>query len=239
VGLSHEGTSLHEPPNYDSHNVSVPQTTPDGRILPVPIFQVPTTNTPSTMDEARVHHFNNSGIAFPTQADVTLANQFTVMAPPPKRPSIVTPLSSGTTVSTFQFVREGTRLFQPQKLANSVDENTFSPSSPHSESDSHAIGNQNANDENPVVVEGVDTPDPNEITFVDQHQQFTSTIQLLQDQDVQYQDILLEGTMKLNIATSMLLQVKCDMYDLTDQILDELDSVQEYMQDFLPVVESD
>jgi hypothetical protein len=239
-GVSTKGSVLYKPTNEAFPNVLAPQVTPDGRVLPVPMLQLPTINNPSTLDEVCVHHFNNNDHEYPTPTDATTASKFAVMAPPPpKRPSTVTPTSTGNPASTFQFVREGTQLFQPQQLADSTGEKQFVSSFKNSESNNQELGDKNSNDENPVVIEGTDMPGPKDITFVDQYQHFTSTIQMLQDQDAQYQDILLEGTMKLNTATSMLLRLKCDMYDLTDNILEELDSIQEYTQDFLPVVESD
>lgn len=239
AGLSKEVSVLNNAPNEDSPNEIARQTTADGRILPVAMY--PAAHTPSELDEKRIPQFNeNTDTPFVTPTDATPASKFTKMAPPPpKRPSTVTPMSTSATAS---FVREGTPLLRPQQLAGSAGEETFAKLSTNFESNTQALGDNNyqkAIGENPVLVEGNDTLGSNDISFVDQHQHFTSTIQKLQDQDGQYQDMLLEGTMKLNIATSMLLQLKCDMYDLTDHILDELDSVQDYMQDFLPVVESD
>ena len=248
-----QGTPSNETINDASAKVIVPQPTNDGRILPVPIL--PTIGTHTTAHEEPVQQISNNDSANPaeekefnlTGPSLSHESAFspTAMAPPPpKRPSTVTPMSANApnvrfTVSIDVQDPEGKQLFQTQQSTVPHDEENFVPSDENVDSNIQTLNGCTSQ----LAMDAIEIMDANEVNdavhFNDGHQQFLSTIQVLQDQDVRYQDMLLEGTIKLNVATSILLQLKCDMYDLTDQILDELDSVQEFIQNDLPVVERD
>jgi hypothetical protein len=229
----------------------VPQTTPDGRILPMPVF--PSMITPRDTNLVSMNDNEYNIEAFRTHSNVSDVspssspkNTSSMMAPPRNRHPTVTPT---TTIVPPLFniqtqVPQAKQLFCAQPPALTVDEASKSTASTTNGANSidHLVINTKTID---IIEESHTGVDSNEkvhsedINFHDRYQQFTTELRDLHDMDIQYQDMILDGTMKLNIGTAMLLQLKCDMYDLTDLILDELDNVQRFISEATPVIDND
>ena len=145
---------------------------------------------------------NNASMTPRALTTTTTPGAFTAeMAPPPVRRPVVTPAS----VAAFN-PRESTpasanQLFpmQHQKVHN--DFSTLLP--PCAASNANDSINNNSDE-----------------SFHNIHQQFSITMRDFHDKESQYKDTLLDSTVKLDLATALLLHIKAESLDLTDQLDD-------------------
>jgi hypothetical protein len=215
----------------------VTQTTPDGRILPMPVH--PPVITPHFQNIAT--HDGKPPARFGALTSMSLhkTSDAQTMAPPPNRRSIVTPTSSNKRDHLFEnsMGSEVTQLFPsvtaPLSSRGSNQYATYSNKPSSFPSVVTTLTNV-ANSDNSNASGSGSMDD-----FHLLHQQFKSKIRDLHDLDQIYHDIMFEGKIHVDVATSKLLQLKCQMYQVTDQIIQELDNANSMLREFIPAVIED
>jgi hypothetical protein len=211
--------------------VIAPQSTPDGRVLPMPIHaSVITPHATTTTLIAQYENSEDGVTATPTDRHPVTPNVGSVlhtMGPPPNRRSTtVTPTENNMTdrTSTQNTGHMVTKLFENEGLSFTNDK----------KSDSSNVVKQpfeltvQDSVEDASKMDDVDCED-----FHQRHQQFVTMIRDLHDMDQKFQDMMLDGSLQIDVATALLLQMKCDTYDLTDQILQQLDYANVALCEFL------
>ena len=229
-------------PLVSTHVVIAPQTTPDGRVLPMPLY--PSVVTPHAPTTTRIEQYDSSEHRFVSTASdqypasPSVGHTMQTMGPPPNRHSTtVTPAENNITtrVSSQTTDHMATKLFANEGLSFPSENNYITSTA----AKQPFISNENVmevNDLGATVDDTNNMNDENREDFHQRHQQFVTMIRDLHDMDKKFQDIMFDGSLHIDVATALLLQMKCDTYEVTDQILEQLDYANVALQEFLPSV---
>ena len=218
--------------------VIAPQSTPDGRVLPMPIH--PSLITPHASTTMLIDQYESSEDRFtatPTDRypeSPNVGNALHTMGPPPNRHSTVTPTENNFTnracaqntahMATNLFPNEGLPFADEKNIETSMgvkqtfitDEESMEMSCQASAENTHKIDDGDSED------------------FHHRHQQFVTMIRDLHDMDIKIQDTMFDGSLHVDVATALLLQLKCETYELTDEILVQLDYANKALCEILP-----
>lgn len=226
--------------------IIAPHSTPDGRILPMPIHpSVVTPQQASTSTLIEQYESSEHGIAptatarYPESPNVEHASH--AMGPPPNRhSSTITPTENIVTarISTQTDGTTATKLFASEGLPFSSEKNSVNATYAKQQFNSNESGDMTTNDHCADSIDTNKTNDDNSEDFQHHHQQFVTMIRDLRDMDKKFQDMMFDGSLHVDVATALLLQMKCNTYEVTDLILEQLDCVNVALREFLPECEA-
>ena len=228
-------------PVVGTRMVIVPQSTPDGRVVPMP--QYPSVITPHACTTTRIeqHESTEHGFASaPTDRypdSPYVGNTMHTMGPPPNRHAastnapaeiIITKQSSTHTSShtaTTLFANEG----PPCHSEKDSDSSTAVKETLISNEDSVGMNDHDARIDDTNKMNNEDRED-----FHQRHQRFVTMIRDIHDIDQKFQDMMFDGSLHIDVAKALLLQMKCETFEVTHQILAQLDYANVALREFLP-----
>ncbi len=211
-----------------------PKTTPDGRVLPMPLYRsvvTPHASTKMTLTE----QYESSEDGFPlTPSDRYTespndGNALTTMGPPPNRHLVASITPAADHIVTARISTQANGSTATKLFANETNSNVTSGFKQPFTTDESAIGIGNSGDDTNTRGNGGNGED-----FHQHHQQFVTMIRDLHDTEKKLQDMMLNGSLHVDVATALLLQMKCNMYNVTDQILEQFDLANVALREFLP-----
>jgi hypothetical protein len=232
-------TLVHENPVVNTRVVIAPQSTPDGRVIPMPLH--PSVITPHTSTTTLIEQFESSEDGFnstPTDRypeSPNVGNALQTMGPPPNRHSTtVTPTENNITnqASTQNAVHMATKLFANEGPPFTSEKRSDAAAGPKQTFIANEVSmemNGRANIDNTNEIDDGDRED-----FHQRHQQFVTMIRDLHDMDKKFQDMMFDGSLHIDVATALLLEMKCETYAVTDQILEQLHCANVALREFLP-----
>jgi hypothetical protein len=206
--------------------VMIPKKTPDGRILPMPVYA-----SNDTTDNSNNKELFSSEHRLVSPLTTPQDNTSITMAPPPKRYSTFTP-SDTLTLDQTEIQFNGpmkTQLFVSHEESSEINSIAMTVTNESSDKISNIVERDSVLTDN--TNNGDDSRNNNN-DFHQRYQKFTTLICDINDKDRQYQDMMFDGMVKVDVAKSILLHMKYDMYKVTAQLLQELDYVNNAIQEY-------
>lgn len=225
--------------------IIAPHSTPDGRILPMPVH--PSVVTPQASTSTLIEQYESSENGLTPTATARYLESPNVeqashtMGPPPNRhSSTITPTENivAARISTQTDGTTATKLFVNEGLPFSSEKNSVNSTYEKQTSNANESGDMTTNDHCADSIDTNKMNDDNSEDFEQHHQQFVTMIRDLRDMDKKFQDMMFDGALHVDVATALLLQLKCNTYEVTDLILEQFDCVNVALREFLPECEA-
>lgn len=218
--------------------VIAPKSTPDGRVLPMPMYRsVVTPHASTKMPDTEQYESSEDGFLLTPNDRYTESpndgNALTTMGPPPNRhlAAAITPAADHAVTARISTQANGTTA--TKLFANETNSDVTSGLKQPFTTDESAIGTNgqigNSGDDTNTRGNAGNGED-----FHKHHEQFITKIRDLHDTEKKLQDTMLDGSLHIDVATALLLQMKCNMYNVTDEILEQLDLANVALREFLP-----